>query len=331
MGRPIQKRWFLTNGISQDKLLVTAKVSGQDADEGVILEQTGTRKYKVKVNGVIGDVFLVNKTESTNLEDGEAFILVTVSEGDVRPAYKIQQYRLSTFNEDGTFSHFAWNSEEADVQVSVTDEIPLPSFTVTFNIGDGTLSSGELVQEVDQGESATAPTIAAPEGYTFEGWDVDFTNVQSDITVAAQYEEVPTPVYTVMFDTGSGTLVSGDLSQQVEEGQSATAPTVEAPEGYTLEGWDADFSNVQADMVIAALYQEIPVTEYTVTFDIGDGNLVNGDLVQQVEEGQSAVAPTIEAPEGFEFTEWSGEFSDVQADVTITAQYTEVQEPSEPE
>jgi len=48
--------------------------------------------------------------------------------------------------------------------------------------------SGELVQNVLDGEAATAPTVAAPAGQSFTGWSTSFTNVSSDLTVTALYE-----------------------------------------------------------------------------------------------------------------------------------------------
>ena len=41
-------------------------------------------------------------------------------------------------------------------------------------------------QTVNYGGAATAPANPTREGYTFTGWDVDFSNVQSDLVVTAQ-------------------------------------------------------------------------------------------------------------------------------------------------
>ena len=60
-------------------------------------------------------------------------------------------------------------------------------FTVTFYDYDGTTIL--KTQQVEQGGNATAPTAPEHEGYTFIGWDKDFTNVQSDLKVTAQYRQ----------------------------------------------------------------------------------------------------------------------------------------------
>lgn len=60
------------------------------------------------------------------------------------------------------------------------------SFTVTFVDWDGTVLD---TQAVVMGGAAVAPPDPEREGWTFIGWDVDFTNVICDLTVTAQYEQ----------------------------------------------------------------------------------------------------------------------------------------------
>ncbi len=60
-------------------------------------------------------------------------------------------------------------------------------FTVTFLDSDGaTMLKSE---DVEYGNSAIAPADPIKTGYTFTGWDIDFTNVTEDLIVIAQYEE----------------------------------------------------------------------------------------------------------------------------------------------
>ena len=72
-------------------------------------------------------------------------------------------------------------------------EIPTPQpvyYTVKFVVDSakGT-ATGALEQSVENGKGATAPTVAANEGWVFDGWDRSFSKVTSDITVTAQFSE----------------------------------------------------------------------------------------------------------------------------------------------
>lgn len=78
-------------------------------------------------------------------------------------------------------------------------------YTVTFKDWDGTVIKTETVEE---GTSATTPSSPSRDGYKFTGWDVNFSNVTSDLTVTAQY------ILDTTF-SGAGTIVenlSGEYS-----------------------------------------------------------------------------------------------------------------------
>ncbi len=74
----------------------------------------------------------------------------------------------------------------------------------------------------------------------------------SDISLAAK-------TYTVTFNLNGGTLVSGELSQTVEEGKSAVAP--EATNGMMALSWDVDYSNVTNDLVVNAVWEKVALTD----------------------------------------------------------------------
>jgi len=67
------------------------------------------------------------------------------------------------------------------------------TYTVTFKDHDGTTLETE---EVTHGSAATAPEDPTRVGYTFTGWDTDFSNVTDNLTVTAQYQ---INTYTVTF------------------------------------------------------------------------------------------------------------------------------------
>jgi len=195
--------------------------------------------------------------------------------------------------------------------------------TVTFVEGanGSRTGGGALVQVVNDGDAAVAPTITPDTGFTFDGWDVAFDNVTVDLTVTAQYTAVPT--YTVTFVEGANGARTGGgaLVQVVNDGAAATAPVITPDAGFTFDGWDVAFDNVTGDLTVTAQYTQIT---YTVTFVEGaNGSRTGGGaLVQVVNYGAAATAPVITPDAGYSFDGWSTVFDNVTSDLTVTAQYS---------
>jgi len=68
----------------------------------------------------------------------------------------------------------------------------------------------------------------------------------------------------------------------------------------------------------------VPAATNTVTFALGDYGVRagGGELVQRIEEGGDAVAPLVVAAAGWEFAAWDRPFTNVVADLTVNAEYT---------
>ena len=132
---------------------------------------------------------------------------------------------------------------------TVTYEEPKVYYTVTFTDWDGTTLK---TQTVEEGSSATAPSNPTREGYTFTGWDVNYSNITSNLTVTAQYTIA---TYTVTFVDWDGTVLK---TENVEHGSSATAPSNPTRDDYIFIGWDKDYINVKSNLTIAALYEIDP-------------------------------------------------------------------------
>ena len=179
-------------------------------------------------------------------------------------------------------------------------------YTVTFKDWNGTVLS---TQQVEQGQAATAPADPTRVGYTFTGWDVAFNNVQSDLVVTAQYT---INTYTVTFKDWDGTVLK---TQTVNYGGAATAPANPTRVGYTFTGWDVAFNNVTSNLVVTAQYQ---INTYTVTFKDWDGTVLD---TQTVNYGGSATAPADPEREGYTFTGWDVDFTNVTSNLVVTAQY----------
>ena len=169
-----------------------------------------------------------------------------------------------------TYTFKGWDKTlaavEGDVTYTAQYDTTVRKYLVTFKYGHSTV----LPVYVTYGQAATAPanTDKAPTAqytYTFEGWDVDFSNITGNLVVTAKYTEAVRS-YTVTFNYGDGKTET----VTVEYGKGATAPTdtdKAATEEftYTFKGWDADFSEITADLTVNAQYDEIPVKEPETT------------------------------------------------------------------
>ena len=121
------------------------------------------------------------------------------------------------------------------------------------------------------------------------------------------------PIFRVVFvDQDGGELAAYD----VPNGMGVTAPEAPKHLGFRFIGWSADTSNVTGDMVVTAQYETVAV--HTVIFHDKDGNEI---LRTSVNDGESVTPPTAPGYEGFRFTGWSADTSNVTSDMDVTAQY----------
>ena len=196
---------------------------------------------------------------------------------------------------------------------------------VTVTVNETTVAnkanSGNYNFEIDLGTSnnTTSVTVTATGSQKQASGKVSFNNLVYTVT----YEEAaaPKPTYTVTFKDWDGATLK---TQTVEEGASATAPSNPAREGYNFTGWDKTFNNITANTTITAQYS---IKTYTVIFKDDDGSTLK---TQTVNHGSNATAPSNPSKEGYTFTGWDKDFTNVTSDLTVTAQYTKNEDP-EPE
>ena len=114
--------------------------------------------------------------------------------------------------------------------------------------------------------------------------------------------ETETVTFTVTFKNADGTVLD---VQEVPQGGSATAPTQPtmnstADKSYTFKEWSADFSNVQSNLTITAVYTE-SVRQYSVTFKDNAGNILTSS---QVDYNGYAQEPTLNLSDSQGFIGW---------------------------
>ena len=95
-------------------------------------------------------------------------------------------------------------------------------------------------RNVPQGASATAPAEPVRQGYTFTGWDKDFSNITSDITVTAEYIVVDTRTFSVYWNANGGALANPSETGRYNLSRTDANLIPDANptrEGYRFEGW----------------------------------------------------------------------------------------------
>ncbi|MGE8204612.1 InlB B-repeat-containing protein [Heyndrickxia sp. NPDC080065] len=265
--------------------------------------QTGNQVVRIEYKNLT-TFFLVqvNPTYSVTFKDFDGKILKIdkVEEGSTAIAPENPSRKGYTF--------IGWNLDFSNVtyDLTITAMYEINHYTVTFKDYDGK----ELdTQTVNYGSPASAPNNPRREGYTFTGWDGDFSKITSDLTIIAKYDKNK---YSVIFKDYDGKELN---KQTVEYGSSAVRPEDPTREGYTFIGWDGDFNKVTSDQTITAKYD---INKYNVIFKDYDGTELNK---QTIEYGSSAVEPSEPTRKGYTFIGWDGDFSKVRSDLTVTAKY----------
>ncbi len=255
----------------------------------------------------------------------------------VTATYAINTYNVTFYDKDGTTDlktesvnygygatapeykeyeglHFTGWDKDFDVitaDLDVYAQYAVNTYTVTFLDWDDTVLKTE---QVEHGNDATAPVDPIRENYTFNGWDADFHEVKSDMTINATYA---INTYTVTFVDWDEKVLK---SEKVEHGSAATAPDEPTREGYTFTGWDQPLENITSDLYIYAQYEENKVY-FTVTYFDWNMTILGSE---QVEEGQDAKGlETDPEREGYTFTGWSSSLENVTSDLNVQAQYEE--------
>lgn len=203
----------------------------------------------------------VNKYKVNTISENG--IIEIASEIDLDEVSYGTELILNAVANDG-FEFIGWsdgvvdNPRVVEVTEDVTytalfDNTPLNTFTVTFVDWNDTIL---LIQIINVGQDAQIPDDPIREGYTFIGWDNDLTNIQSNLTVKAQYVILS---FSVVFVDKDGKELKIEV---VDYGNSATAPEAPLVEGYEFIGWNIDYSVVNSDMIIKALYKEAETIDY---------------------------------------------------------------------
>lgn len=166
---------------------------------------------------------------------------------------------------------------------AATLSVDAPSFTLSVNLGTGTIGTPPATASYTQGSTVNYAYSAAA-GYTnlvvlLDGSATAATGtitMDGAHTLAASATPIPR---TVTFTAGSGGAVTGTLTQVVSNGSSTTPVTAVADAGYTFVNWTgAGFTTSTANpLVVGNVLQDLSITAhfapaaatYTITASAG--------------------------------------------------------------
>lgn len=124
--------------------------------------------------------------------------------------------------------------------------------------------------------------------------------------------------YVVMFVDMSGQTL---YTENVPPGGSATPPVPPDEPGYTFTHWQGTYENVQNNSSVQAMYESISLNTYEIVFVNANNVPIHTEIVAH---GGNATAPDGPTMPGYTFTQWVGEYTNVQADATIIPLYDSV-------
>ena len=230
-----------------------------------------------------------------------------------------------------TFAGWSGSYTNVTKNETVTATYTPNTYSVTLNPNGGTIVSGNVTQYT-AGTGATLPTDVTKTGHTFAGWyaneDLSGNPVlaigTSEYGNKTYWAKWTVNTYSVSLRTNGGTVNRGNVTSYVY-GNGATLPTDVTRAGFVFGGWwtQPDFSGDRAyyippDATGDKTFYAKWTNEYTVTFEDFDGTILKTEVVPS---GGDATPPEDPVREGYDFTGWDGDYTDVTGDRTITATY----------
>jgi len=220
--------------------------------------------------------------------------------------------------------------------LTVTAQYELKTYLLTYTAGPNGLVNGaaQVTQVVAHGSGGPSVEAQPGVGHHFVDWsDEDTVNPRQDTSVTgpiAVTANFAINTYTVTFDLdGKGTRTGGGaLSQVIEHGAAAVAPTIEPDTGWLFTGWDVAFDSITADLTVTAQYE---LKTYLLTYTAGPNGLVNGaaQVTQVVAHGSDGPVVTPQPAANYHFVDWSDGSTDkprqdtsVTGPLTVTANFT---------
>ncbi len=223
---------FYVNGEKDSEYTFDGVLGGIDNDDPLYIGGSGENDNIESFNGLLDEVRVWNDVRTATEIKNNMWKPLDGDESDLVAYYNFDEEEGTTLEDitgngyDGTLT----NMTDADWVISSAFSI----YTVSFVDYDGTTELGS--ESVYYGEEATAPSNPTRKGYTFTGWDVEYSEVTSDITVTAQYTAT---TYSITYNLDGGTNDIDNPESYTIESETITLYTP-TKSGYSFVGWYTD-------------------------------------------------------------------------------------------
>ena len=224
-----------------------------------------------------------------------------------------------------TYTFSGWTPEVVAVTGEATYKATFSStknkYKVTFKNADWNVISEE---EIEYGQTPTAPTDPTKEWHTFSGWSPAIWPVTGPVDYEPTFD---INKHTVIWQNYDGTEL-----EKYEKVEYWTTPTydgsapireADAQYTYTFAAWSPAISTVKGDIVYTATYSTT-VNEYPVTFLDEDGTeLYKYNVPYGMMPLYTGDIPTKEADSKYTYTfaGWTPSLAAVTGDATYTVKF----------
>ena len=332
---------------------------GHDATISKISRSTWTSKGGTQINGttakpaILGADTLYAKNGKaskavpvrvTNSTVTSYTLTVTAGNGgsvnDVNGKYAEGTEVEITATPDNKYHFLKWSDGNTDNPRTVTmskdmtleaqfEKDAVPTYTLSVTAGNG----GTVDKQGGTFEEGTEVIVTATPntGYRFTQWSDGYTQnprtfiLTENISITAQFEEIPPQQYTLTVTAGEGGTVN-TAGGVYNEGTSVSLTATPSNEDYVFVKWsDGNTENprtiiISGDTALKAEFAK--VAYWQLTLSAGEGGTVSTDKEGSYRTGSQVTITATPSNEDYVFVKWSDGNTENPRTITMTADTT---------